>query len=148
MEAIRGICYSSNCQAVISKTSILKDPLWPTDSNWNKWILNGGEDYELILSLPKEWAAALSKKLKSAKIIGFIKKGKPKIFWDNLEEIKIKKSSLFQHFKLLKYSLISIFEQRFQLNQQLFGYNPTHCHTKLKLSPYCHQYTLLMLHQQ
>ncbi len=29
IESIRGICYSSNCQAVISKTSILKDPLWP-----------------------------------------------------------------------------------------------------------------------
>ena len=98
IESIRGICFSSNCQAVISKNSILKDPLWPKDSNWNKWILNGGEDYELILSLPKEWAEALSRKLKSAKIIGFIKKGKPNIFWDNLEEINIEKSSLFQHF--------------------------------------------------
>ena len=98
IESIRGICFSSNCQAVISKTSILKDPLWPKDSNWNKWILNGGEDYELILSLPKEWAKALSRKLKSAKIIGFIKKGKPNIFWDNLEEINIEQSSLFKHF--------------------------------------------------
>ncbi len=98
IESIKGICHSSNCQAVISKNSILKDPLWPTDSNWNQWILNGGEDYELILSLPKEWAEALSKKLKSAKIIGFIKKGKPNIFWDNLEEINIEKSSSFKHF--------------------------------------------------
>ena len=98
IESIRGICYSSNCQAVLSKASILKDPLWPKESNWNEWVLNGGEDYELILSLPKEWAEALSKKLKSAKIIGFIKKGKPNIFWDNLEEINIEKSSLFQHF--------------------------------------------------
>jgi len=52
----------------------------------------------LILSLPKEWAIALSEQLKSAQIIGFIKKGKPNIFWDNFEEINIKKSSLFQHF--------------------------------------------------
>ena len=98
IEAIRGICYSSNCQAVLSKTSILKDPHWPKDSNWNEWVLNGGEDYELILSLPKEWAEALSTKLKSAKIIGFIKKGKPNIYWDNLEEINIEQSSLFKHF--------------------------------------------------
>ena len=64
----------------------------------NEWVLNGGEDYELILSLPKEWAKALSEEFKSAKIIGFIKKGKPNIFWDDLEEIKLEKSSLFQHF--------------------------------------------------
>ena len=98
IESIRGICKSSNCQAVLSKTSILKDPEWPKYSSWNDWVLNGGEDYELILSLPKEWAEALSKKLKSAKIIGFIKKGKPNVFWDNSEEINIEQSNLFQHF--------------------------------------------------
>ena len=98
IEAIRGICRSSNCQAVLSKTAILKDPDWPKDSSWNEWVLNGGEDYELILSLPKEWAKALSEEFKSAKIIGFIKKGKPNIFWDDLEEIKLKESSLFRHF--------------------------------------------------
>ena len=98
IESIRGICQSSHCQAVISKTSILKDPEWPKDSNWDEWVLNGGEDYELILSLPKEWAKALSKKLNSAKIIGFVKKGKPNIFWDNFEEINFEKSSKFQHF--------------------------------------------------
>ena len=98
IESIRSICQSSNCQAVLSKTSILKDPDWPEDSIWDKWILNGGEDYELILSLPKEWAEALSKKLKSAQIIGFIKEGTPNIIWDNLEEVDTKESALFQHF--------------------------------------------------
>ncbi|WP_269623946.1 thiamine-phosphate kinase [Prochlorococcus marinus] len=98
IESIRGICQSSNCQAVLSKTSILKDPDWPEDSIWDEWILNGGEDYELILSLPREWAEALAKKLKSAQIIGFIQEGKPNIFWENLEPINIGKSHLFQHF--------------------------------------------------
>ena len=98
IESIRGICESSGCQAVLSKTSILKDPDWPEDSIWDEWILNGGEDYELILTLPKEWAEALSKNFKPAQIIGFIKKGKPNISWDNLEPINIEQSSLFQHF--------------------------------------------------
>jgi len=98
IESIRGICQSSNCQAILSKTSILKDPDWPKDSTWNEWVLNGGEDYELILTLPPEWAKAFLKKLKSAKIIGFIKEGKPNIFWNNLEEINTKESSLFRHF--------------------------------------------------
>ena len=98
IESIRCICESSNCQAVLYKSSILKEPYWPNDSKWNEWILNGGEDYELILSLPKEWAKALSKQFESAKIIGFIKKGKPNIFWDNLEEVNFKQSSQFKHF--------------------------------------------------
>ena len=89
---------ASNCQAVLSKTSILKHPDWPEDDIWDEWLLNGGEDYELILSLPKDWAKSLSNKLKSAKIIGFIKEGKPNIFWDNLEPINLQHSSPYQHF--------------------------------------------------
>jgi len=98
LEAIRGICVSSNCQAVLSKTSLPKDPDWPTHLNWNEWCLNGGEDYEMVLSLPKEWAEAFSKKYEKAKIIGFIKKGEPNIFWENLELIDNRQSELFKHF--------------------------------------------------
>tara|TARA_B100000700_G_C14939668_1_gene806129 strand:- start:220 stop:1206 length:987 start_codon:yes stop_codon:yes gene_type:complete len=99
LESIRGICQSSGCQAVLSKNSLPTDPDWPKQSNWNEWCLNGGEDYELVLSLPKDWAEALCKEYKLAKIIGFIKKGNPNIFWDNLEKIENDKSELFQHFK-------------------------------------------------
>ena len=98
IESIRGICQSSNCQAILSKNSLPKDPDWPKHQNWDEWCLNGGEDYELVLSLPKEWALALSKEYKPAKIIGFIKNGRPNIFWDTLEEIDNNQSKLFQHF--------------------------------------------------
>tara|TARA_B100000965_G_scaffold241491_1_gene202633 strand:+ start:1078 stop:2061 length:984 start_codon:yes stop_codon:yes gene_type:complete len=98
VEAIRGICQSSNCQAVLSKPSILKDPDWPKNSNWDEWIFYGGEDYEMILSLPKNWAEAFTEEFQSARIIGFIQKGKPNIFWDDLENIKIEESSQFKHF--------------------------------------------------
>ena len=98
VESIRSICESSNCQAVLSKSSILNSSDLPQDSSWNNWVLNGGEDYELILALPKEWAEALSKTFKSAQVIGFTQKGNPKIFWDNLEEINMDKLGQFQHF--------------------------------------------------
>ncbi len=98
LQSVKGICESSNCQAVLLKDALPKDPEWPKDLNWNKWLLNGGEDYQMILSLPQNWAKALLKKLKSARIIGFIKKGRPVVLWDNSEEIKVEKLSLFQHF--------------------------------------------------
>ena len=98
IESIRGICQSSNCQAILSKSSLLKDPDWPKNTKWDDWVLYGGEDYELILSLPKKWAKELLKNLESARIIGFTRKGKPKIFWDDLEEINIDQRKLFQHF--------------------------------------------------
>ncbi len=98
LESIRGICQSSNCQAVLSKNSILKYPDWPVDSNWEEWILNGGEDYELIVTLPKKWALAFTKKFETAQIIGFMKEGKPNLLWDNLDPIDIDHSSQFQHF--------------------------------------------------
>ncbi len=99
IESIRGICESSCCQAILSKNSLPKYPDWPKHSKWNEWCLNGGEDYELILSLPKEWAEALSKEYKQAKIIGFMREGRPNIYWDNFEEVNQNKSELFQHFK-------------------------------------------------
>ena len=98
LESIRAICCSSNCQAVLSAKSILKDPHWPKDSIWDDWVLNGGEDYQLILCLPKKWAEALSNKLENAKIIGLIQKGNPKIFWDSCEELKTNQSGSFKHF--------------------------------------------------
>ena len=98
LESIRGICKSSGCQAVLSKACLPRHQDWPQNSNWDQWCLNGGEDYELVLSLPKEWAEALSRTYKQANVIGYFQKGKPKILWDNLEEIENNNSELFQHF--------------------------------------------------
>ncbi len=98
LAAVEGICTSSNCQAILSKSSLPKDPDWPKNQIWNEWCLNGGEDYELVLSLPKEWAEILKSELGFMKIIGHIKEGSPNIFWDNLEKIENYNSKRFQHF--------------------------------------------------
>ncbi len=99
LAAIEGICTSSECQAVLSQSSLPKDPDWPKNKIWDEWCLNGGEDYELVLSLPKDWANIFKSKLNSIQIIGHIKKGKPNIFWDNFEEIENYNSKRFNHFQ-------------------------------------------------
>ncbi len=98
LAAVEGICTSSKCQAVLSKSSLPKDEDWPKNKIWNEWCLNGGEDYEFVLSLPKEWAKIFTSQLSCIQIIGHIKKGTPKIFWDNLEEIENYNSKRFNHF--------------------------------------------------
>ncbi len=98
LAAVEAICKSSHCQAVLSKSSLPKDPNWPKHKSWNEWCLNGGEDYELVLSLPKEWANIFKSKLNSIQIIGHIKEGKPNISWDNFEEIENYNSKGFNHF--------------------------------------------------
>ena len=98
LEAIKAICDSSGCQAVLSGNALPKDPDWPNDTNWDEWCLNGGEDYEMVLSLPKEWAEAFTSKLKTARIIGQMQQGKPVVVWENLEKITNQKTKVFKHF--------------------------------------------------
>ena len=97
IEALKGLCISSNCQAVIDKDSLPKANGWPEGIKWENFCLNGGEDFELVLSLPKSWANAWLKAIPSSQVIGFMQEGLPKIIWaDSREEVKTNES--FTHF--------------------------------------------------
>ena len=76
---------------------IPKDKDWPQGDKWDEYYFFGGEDYELVFSLPKRWARKLSKLDKNITEIGRFIKGKPSI------EIKGNKNKLlnnksFRHF--------------------------------------------------
>ncbi len=98
LNAVQNICISSNCQALLDKKKLPKDSQWPQDPNWEKWCLNGGEDFELILSLPPSWAKALNKTLPTCKIIGYIKNGPPQILWNDGKQIENLNYLEFKHF--------------------------------------------------
>ena len=97
-EAIYSLCESSNCQAVLNPKELPRDIHWPIGSHWDKWCLEGGEDFELIASLPPIWAKALVEKFPTSRIIGFMKSGPPKIMWSNGNELKKEKLLDFKHF--------------------------------------------------
>ena len=61
LNAVQNLCNSSNCQAVLDEKKLPRSPNWPLGSNWDQWCLNGGEDFELIVSLPPIWAEAFLK---------------------------------------------------------------------------------------
>ena len=98
IEAISCICRSSKCQAVLKKENLPKHKDWPKGSQWDDWCLFGGEDYELVVSLPEEWANEWLKIEPSAYKIGFMRNGIPKVIWDNENEITNSNKKIFNHF--------------------------------------------------
>ncbi len=96
--AIKNLCKKSKCQALIPKNSLPKHDLWPVGSHWDEWCINGGEDYELVLSLPKEWAQAMLTNFPKSFFIGYMQRGEAKIVFENNQNLSSKISHTFQHF--------------------------------------------------
>ena len=99
LKAINNICSSSDCQASLKKNNLPKVSEWPSGDPWETWCINGGEDFEVIVCIPLEWANEWIKIQPNVSIIGEIKKGKPNIYWENgLEIYKNIKDIEFKHF--------------------------------------------------
>ncbi|QNI52616.1 thiamine-monophosphate kinase [Synechococcus sp. BIOS-E4-1] len=56
LAAVQALCSSSHCGAQLTREWLPKSTDWPSGSRWDEWCLNGGEDFELVLSLPPAWA--------------------------------------------------------------------------------------------
>ena len=56
LAAVQGLCASSCCGALLERDRLPRPRDWPEGPQWDQWCLCGGEDYELVLSLPPVWA--------------------------------------------------------------------------------------------
>ncbi len=97
LEAINNLCQSSQCVAVLDPERLPVAENWPSGTIWDNWCLNGGEDFELVVSLPKTWANAWIKSNPKCQIIGHIEEGEPLIIWKDTRE-EIKPNTCFKHF--------------------------------------------------
>ena len=104
-DAIVQICQSSNVGARIKRESLITFTGLSKLADMNQalsWILYGGEDFELVLSLPRSFAEKLVMQLgKDAKIIGEITQEKNIIFinQDNSDDDEILDlNQRFKHF--------------------------------------------------
>ena len=66
--------------------------------NGTNIIFFGGEDYELVFSLPKKWSKNLSKLDKDITEIGFFADGEPSIEFNDNKKNKIFNNTPFKHF--------------------------------------------------
>ena len=97
-QALQDLAIASNCKAIINYEKIPKDKDWPKGDKWDEYYFFGGEDYELVFSLPKKWAKNLSKLDKNINEIGFFADGEPSIEFNDNKKNKLFNNIPFKHF--------------------------------------------------
>tara|TARA_Y100000589_G_scaffold287453_1_gene288248 strand:- start:998 stop:1984 length:987 start_codon:yes stop_codon:yes gene_type:complete len=97
-QALLDLSYESKCNAVIDYNKLPKDENWPKGKNWDEYYLFGGEDYEILFSLPREWANNLLKIDNNVKEIGFLEKGNGTIKIENCPYDDLLSTKPFRHF--------------------------------------------------
>ena len=97
-QALQDLAIASKCKAIMNYEKIPKDKDWPKGDEWDEYYFFGGEDYELVFSLPKKWAKNLSKLDKNIIEIGYFAKGKPSIEFKDNNKNKLLKNQSFKHF--------------------------------------------------
>ena len=97
-QALQDLAIASNCKAIINYEKIPKDKDWPKGDKWDEYYFFGGEDYELVFSLPKKWAKNLSKLDKDINEIGFFADGEPSIEFKDNKKNKLFNNTPFKHF--------------------------------------------------
>jgi len=97
-QALQDLAIASNCKAIINYEKIPKDKDWPIGDKWDEYYFFGGEDYELVFSLPKKWAKNLSQLDEDIKEIGFFEDGEPSIEFKDKKKNKLFNNKPFKHF--------------------------------------------------
>ena len=83
LAAVRGLCSSSGTGARLDRNLLPKVQGWPDGETWEQWCLTGGEDFELILSLPEAWADALEQALPGCQRFGRITDHAGSVIWSD-----------------------------------------------------------------
>ena len=97
-QALQDLAIASNCKAIINYEKVPKDKEWPKGDKWDEYYFFGGEDYELVFSLPKKWARKLSKQYTNITEIGFFIEGEPSIEFKDKNKSKLLNNKPFKHF--------------------------------------------------
>ena len=97
-QAIQDLVIASKCKAILNYEKVPKHKGWPEGDEWDEYYFYGGEDYELVFSLPKKWATNLTRLDKNIKKIGYFAKGEPSIEFKDKKKDVILKNTPFKHF--------------------------------------------------
>ena len=97
-QALLDLATESNCKAIIDYTKIPKHKNWPKGDKWDEYYFFGGEDYELVFSLPRKWADNLLCIDKNVTEIGYFIEGNASVNFKNCLNKKILENMPYSHF--------------------------------------------------
>ncbi len=97
-QAIFDLSKESKCKAIIDYQKIPKNNFWPDGETWDQHYFFGGEDYELLISLPREWANKLIQMDKEITEIGYFTKGSPNVEIKNYPNKNNLYNNSYSHF--------------------------------------------------
>ena len=96
LAAVQALCNSSDCGAQLTHDWLPRAEGWPAGELWDQWCLNGGEDFELVLSLPALWAQRWLEHQPDSRRIGCITAERNQIVWS--ETRRPVTAAKFDHF--------------------------------------------------
>ena len=97
-QAIFDLSKESQCKAVIDYQKLPKEVYWPKGEKWDQLYFFGGEDYELLISLPKNWANKLIQIENNITEIGYFTEGDPNVEIKNYPNKNYLDNNSYSHF--------------------------------------------------
>ena len=97
-QALLDLSTASNCKAIIDYAKIPKHKNWPQGDEWDNYYFFGGEDYELVFSLPRKWANNLLCEDKNITEIGYFLEGEASVDLKNCKNKNLFTNKSFSHF--------------------------------------------------
>jgi thiamine-monophosphate kinase len=97
-QALLDLATESNCKAIIDYAKVPKHKNWPKGNKWDEYYFFGGEDYELVFSLPRKWANNLLNEDKTITEIGYFLEGDVSVDFKNCDNKNLLKNKSFSHF--------------------------------------------------
>ena len=97
-QAIFDLSKESKCKAVIDYQKIPKNQNWPKGEKWDQFYFFGGEDYELLISLPRNLASKLIKLDNEITEIGYFVKGSSSVEIKNYPNKNNLNNNSYPHF--------------------------------------------------
>ena len=97
-QALLDLANESNCKAIIDYAKVPKHKNWPKGNKWDEYYFFGGEDYELVFSLPRKWANNLLNEDQTITEIGYFLKGDVSVDFKNCDNKNLLKNKSFSHF--------------------------------------------------
>ena len=97
-QAIFDLSKESKCKAIVDYQKIPKNNNWPDGETWDQHYFFGGEDYELLISLPRDWASKLMQMDKKITEIGYFIQGSPNVEIKNYPDNNNLYNNSYSHF--------------------------------------------------